>query len=758
MHRKIPVLFLILLLVIPLSLAQSTPDYTVSGTSTGHYDLGRGIFNANLVDDTVVSRNLIEGKQVPYVGDLDNDGVNEIVVADDDSINLYHSHSLTIVDSYDTGISSEMSNVLIYDIDGDGLREVMVVNTITEDMHIIEYNGTDFYNQTSWTNIFTDYEKGNADVMIQCRGVNDCFLVHSDSTDSDTGGSTLYGMWFNSTYHGSDTALDTASFTGGVWCLPLTRTIQVDDYDQDGGDPEYIFSSAENDASDIMVTHVYFVRINGTNHMPLIEVQTADHGTSVNFPQSTVDVCNAYDIGYKFTPPLTFDAKVGGQHETILGIMDNANEYRMYSYKGDGTALDQYPEILQSDGIIVSNVIKANTFTDTGDVDFCVLGYDSIDNQLDLTCASEQTGELIETDEFFYDAPPFNVTPNYNTWNTIIHSGQHSSTQTDGNDLSEIITSYGVFSLDYTLLNELVPEYLVPQEDGAVVTVDAEGFGLDDMLILKESNIFYVDDGQSNGNGEISSIYYNPCVVDTTIKVNETLIIQVVVEDTNPVYVADDTVSASVIMYDGGSNEYRQDYPNVTSGATIQFNVPLNETVTLGTITIIGRDSANPTIEDEVTQLFTVQNNGLEQGDVTCTQEFVVGEETTTQTAEEQAEALFLQNNTIVQSNDAVAEFIFGVPATQTTRTIMWMVVMILVAFGLIVGAIEIVPKKMRDHTMYSVVLGIALVFIETLLLIIGVLFGFIGFGVILTLFVVGVLVIGFMFRDVFLNRLSPGG
>ena len=71
---------------------------------------------------------------------------------------------------------------------------------------------------------------------------------------------------------------------------------------------------------------------------------------------------------------------------------------------------------------------------------------------LNLVCASEQTGEVPETNEFDYNKVGlYNVTRG---WHLATHSTKQDSTLTDGNNLDEIITSYGIFRLDFVLINE----------------------------------------------------------------------------------------------------------------------------------------------------------------------------------------------------------------------------------------------------------------------------------------------------------------
>ena len=179
------------------------------------------------------------------------------------------------------------------------------------------------------------------------------------------------------------------------------------------------------------------------------------------------------------------------------------------------------------------------------------LGYDQTANILDLLCASEQTGQIIETDEFTFDSGPFyNISFGYgDPWIPITHAGQQSTATTSGNNLNEIINSYGVFRLNFEGVNHLDLIWENPISNGAVISVDYEEVGREDMFVLTDTNIWYINDGFTNLGSNISSYYTNPCL-DSTWKINTSVEVRITSTDDEG-----DLVNSRAIFYQGESNE-----------------------------------------------------------------------------------------------------------------------------------------------------------------------------------------------------------
>jgi len=129
MNTKIPLILLVLLLLLPLTVAQDA--YQESGFEDGKYDQDDiGFFNSELsatsVNDNALARGLNDGEQTPLVGNMDNTGALEIVLIDNGVVRIYDRDfsAINILDSITIGTSSDQfSNPILFDIDGDGFLE-----------------------------------------------------------------------------------------------------------------------------------------------------------------------------------------------------------------------------------------------------------------------------------------------------------------------------------------------------------------------------------------------------------------------------------------------------------------------------------------------------------------------------------------------------------------------------------------------------------------------------------------------------------
>ena len=80
--------------------------YTRFGGDDANFQEGNALFNSQLTDDAVTGvATLTNGYYMPFVADLDNDGVNEIIVNDNNDIKLFQGTTLTPLLSYNVNIS-----------------------------------------------------------------------------------------------------------------------------------------------------------------------------------------------------------------------------------------------------------------------------------------------------------------------------------------------------------------------------------------------------------------------------------------------------------------------------------------------------------------------------------------------------------------------------------------------------------------------------------------------------------------------------
>ena len=105
MKKNIFVLVMIVLMFIPISLANT--DYNETGLEDSTYQLTdqRGFFNAGLstlqVDLNTQAIGLADGTGTPLISNLDNSGLKEIIILDNGDIRIFNrtSTGINVVDS-----------------------------------------------------------------------------------------------------------------------------------------------------------------------------------------------------------------------------------------------------------------------------------------------------------------------------------------------------------------------------------------------------------------------------------------------------------------------------------------------------------------------------------------------------------------------------------------------------------------------------------------------------------------------------------
>ncbi len=514
-----------------------------------------------------------------------------------------------------------------------------------------------------------------------------------------------------------------------MFCLPKIRSIEVADYDDDNTD-EYIFTYEKYDSdggSDII--YISYVDVN-SSFTPIEE--QAITITIAQFDDGTT--CKTSNRGKWFTSPLVFDFITGGDLETVIGIMKDPDEFLMYTCEStdvDEGDCERHPDILDADGEIISNVFRANAFTDTGNVDFCVMGYINTTSTLDLLCSSQQAGGQDDL-EFEYDitelSNPYNITMDYGNYNVIAHAGEHKSITANGDALSEIITSFGIFEIDYELDNELLLVFEQPKENAVVLSVDAEGIGREDLIVLTRTNLWYIDDGFSSSGANITEYTVNPCV-DSTWQVNTSVGITVTASDPDG-----DDVNIRAILYSNNDtvNEQPSEWVVVASGGSASFSFTANATVSSDIILLQANDTSNPTEIDEIELSFSVGVNGLVFGE--CTTEIDVVE----------AAALvgvISEDPTVNNSMDQAMENADN--QTGLGTVIIWTFLMIGVAMALWITSGEKNP---------TATLGV-IVIVEIGLFIIGAKQGYIPIAIVVTIGVISLVGIGLWIKRTFVKE-----
>ncbi len=753
MKLKHYLLLFLIIFVISMSNAFADTSYNNSGSESQDYLVGTGIFNQNLVTSIINSRSFGNDiSNIPLVADLDGDGTNEIIITLGNKVRIIDTDLVSIASI--TLSAGSYTIPVLSDIDNDGFTEIILANEEESNITILKYDGTNFLLNKSFSvphEAITGTERG----MIGCNDGEDgtegikCLFVIALSTYA-VGQRNLTAILFNATDIGSNVILQETSLTNIDFCLPQIPMIAVADYDADGRD-EFIFTfTAFSGGADEVLT-IYYV--NDSFDLAYSNEQTGVFSSGYN-PASGAGVSCDDDntpsnVGNFYTSPLV--ANVNGETglEVIVGLNNDAQDFRIHVFDVDGDEIDRHPSFFEADGEIISNVMLANVFGDTGTIDYCVLGHDDDDEQINLLCGSQETGNIVQSIEFKYNTDGrYNVTKDFPKQNVISHMAQHSNLQVDiegegETDTTELMTSFGVFRLNDDTFNgsffiknlDLIYTNIVG--DSACIQVDAQEQGSEEIICIEGNQIFYINDGVDNAPAEITEVTYSPCVVDSIIKINETLQVLVTVTDQNPSPLSQDTVSSNVSIYFGDANQLSSSVENTASGALHPHSFTLNKTITGGTIKIEGWDSENSDTRSVKTQSFTVGLNGIEFGDSTCTLEFVPEAEEAAAAAAEADLTTDADDNAITNSLTTL------IGLTGLGGTTIW-------RFFMMIATILIWFEGMKVAS-GNAILGTIAIF-NVLAILLGARLGILSTGLVVTITVLGIVIIG-----VFLGRFFKG-
>jgi len=358
--------------------------------------------------------------------------------------------------------------------------------------------------------------------IISCVGTDDCTVIVGGRSYSSYSTTHLYAYHFNTTNMTAGTHLLTTtnpSSSSYVVAYCFSSIPHAETYDIDGdGTTNYIFTTFLTSSITDDKINLLSIQYNGT-HMELSD--------SVNFAGVSDTRTGNYDcttndnLAERFiTSPLThnWDGFGSNGYETVFGYMKDSDEFKIRMYDNELNLEDTFPTVLDADGIIVSNVIRANIFTDTNEDDFCVMGFQSTTEEIDLLCGSKQTSG-IESKEFIYDTSGMgNILLGDTIMNNHIQAGEYNTVYIDGANIDEIISPYGIFEVSYEGTNHLELLFETPDVETGVVSTDFNGDSRQDLFFLGETLLHYLMDGYVNNNIELTGTAYidpmNPICVD----------------------------------------------------------------------------------------------------------------------------------------------------------------------------------------------------------------------------------------------------
>lgn len=649
-------------------------------------------------------------------GDLDSNGVNELYIIDDDTFLVYNysQNVLNIVDSFSLSSSVRRSPPIIYDIDGDGKDEVIIyeIQDVGDFgyLHMFEFASGTLTNTSK--RLTYNYDAYN--IVVGCKGTNDCLVSYNNA------GAT--GALFTRTFNSTNPSIDSISLSAGdVLCIPNIRYILNDDYDGDGV-TEFLLSYAYSTGS-----NVYYVikAYNTENQSNLLTDKTITHTTSISLGAG--GTCTSKPIGQDITSPLVydFDPSEPGK-EILIGLMDDTDEFRIFEFKNDGAFEDEFPELTQEPGQIISNIIRMNAFGDSTSDDACVLGYRTATEEIILVCASKTRGGLSpESEVYHYDINTSSVLSSDENFQTLIHSVEAYTQIVDGDNIQELLTPFGTFYLDAARtgfdvdlnrlwVNDYAPATIIPD--------DFTGNSRIDLLMVKPNNLWMVTDSFINTHCDTyncirNGSYTNPSITKS-IKVNTTFHVYLNIEDYDG-----DNVAGRVVLYADTTNEQDSGWiGNYSSGTIIPFTtLKVNKTGTYN-IKFMARDVDDITAIQTITLPFTISAVGDEFGD----SYFYFGSSTTTESSTNAT-----TGNAVVEMADQLSD------ATGLSKGIIWLIFMALIP---LVGMYLMFQAGISGSQIFHGFVFIGL--FEIIWFVLGVLFGFISTGILIAVVVIALAIV----------------
>lgn len=776
--RKFPLLFILaLLLNVAIAFAISTPitNYTEVGQENGYFQRGVGRFNQNFATNfgsaVITSAVLNNGRGVPLVADLNNDGRNEIIVIDSSTIKIFHGKSFALNSSFSIGNTADLSNMLAFDINGDSNSEIIFARTQNKDIVILGYENGSLYNKASFP-FDTSITYTNGEVMLKCGAVNQCLaVIVSKLTGFPTGTTTINVKEFNSTETGANLQIGTSATH--TFCFPQIKDIQYADYNIDNI-KDYIFSYLElvQSGGGNSQPLIKYVDINSSNEIVVKRTITPSN-LGFDGGEASPDCSSSVNSGKFITSPLVADFVTGDGLETIFGEATSSNTYKIRVFDSTSpTAIDNHPLFAVADGEILSNPIKMNAFpmdkTSVADKqnDYCIMGFIRQNLTLDLLCGSQQSFFGIfpfDTIEYF-SSETYNVTRSYDNYAIMIHQiNEQDNNIISNNNMDNLLNNYGTYMLTdsncavagcgFCFANTIITNsqckmskmFSNPETNGVTISVDEEKESLEDLITMTIGNIFYIDDRYSNTAPVIcpntADCFYAPC---SPIKTNTTAQVTIKATDVD----SNDRVSYRLISYKGTPNEQDTGFgANVSSGTSVTFTFQANQTIGNGILELQATDTFSPTghivsYTGGSSLAFQVTDNGFSIGD--C----ITNLAGTSATAQPQANATGII--TRLESNNAITSGV-GSVATQfgLTSEIIWIVLMIVVAL-----ATWFYSHANFQQMETSAVFGLVIL-VEILMFILGVLIGFISTGVLIVAVIFGVTIIAWYVRKKWTGTLS---
>lgn len=597
--RNIFLFFLFFNLFIYTGIASAESSYPQTGGLDSDWNSDLSFFNADLTGDTTASRSLNQPQGQPYVADLDNDGLAEIIIKDGSSIKIYNyvssTNSLTFLKSFTLPQNSPISNMVAQDMDADAFIELMFADEMDEQLYFLEWNGTHFFNETTHDLGKLHDHSGSTDyygqMLIGCADNDICLLTYSDSNVAiNINSGDVYAVGFDENSVSNEINLEDEPALNTMGCFPKIRAMSIEDINLDGINE---FSVPFH-----LSTSFYIYQLNVNDSLNVTKTGNRIRDVGVYQPGG-ISNCSKLGNTVYYTSPLVADVSDTDGYETIYAVMNADDTFQIKMYDKNYNFIDRYPNTLSAEGMIISNPFLADAFIDPdfGVVDVCVVGYEEEEREISINCGTNKKDPgfgNIETQIYDYDMSDnlFNLSGNSLLWTANSHS-----LNIQGNQFTEILTPYGIFELESTAIcrstgqcsSNLIYTNTVLSQENSIISVDIEGVGWEDLITITPTNLWVINDGFTNTQAYIDgNMNLIPCIKSQPVKQNETLRVTFKVSDLNG-----DQVNATVILYDGEGDDQQLQSEMGASGSTFTFDFILINLTTSSIFTVEIRDDVD---------------------------------------------------------------------------------------------------------------------------------------------------------------------
>lgn len=617
--RKKNIILILFMLLLAFSVAA---DYTRVGTGDLDYQVDASVVGeAGTVLTPTGAKGIFDSATTPpNVKDINGDGIREIILLNNLNLAFYQNATLTAINATAHGLTAPYSNVELFDIDGDGVTEVILAGA-NKEIKIYSLNGTRVILENTLSFVWVAYSQGS--LAIRCRGVNECLLV---AQDEDTRAATDFRAFVFSSTNGTQTNfnLQASPSTDNFNCFPKINQITLANLDNEG-DLEYIIPSVYVDITGSDVLKVYAAFVNNSDPTDAY-LLTSYNIRSNGFSNEQTCELGLYEnyIGAAVAGEF-YDSN--SADEIAIPYRYDVSNVKLIFLQYDGTVFDllvTFPTIIGGawPGYSISNPMVMD-FCPLNDVtDVCFLANtDGATYNLYCSCIDSFDligGVSIDATYNFILTSVFNLTDDYKSYTGLIHNGL-----TGNSANADLITTWGVYNLSRASGNDdLTTSRLKTwgKNNGSVIISSAQDAN-GDVLVRTKTNLWYIDDNFINSPGQITEVSFNPCITDDITKVNTTIAATVTVGD-----VDGNDVNFWGSLYYGESYNNTQGWTttNQSHGASHTFPFQATNIRNNAILKVCGRDTANPGLEDCQSFGFNVGLEGVSYGDTTCAVEFVL--------------------------------------------------------------------------------------------------------------------------------------